>query len=235
MARLAASATLPSRLDAGFTSEAEGHIGSETPATNCQEAPGPAPHRHHELNQPHSTRNPARKSAPHKYAGMTTQHEMEMAYAAQQEVIDALHGIGDHDLANRLTRCMTTRQVRHYGCGWPYSCRSSACLWCRRAMMRGWWSGIRYWSEAASTSSLAVIPVLSPAGLPDAVRRVLPQKITRVVVAPTPVMVEPMRFLSDRSWWRSTARCCRICPKLAHRAASCATVTTGIGQPIPTC
>ena len=37
--------------------------------------------------------------------------------------------------------------------------------------MRGWWEGIRYWSEAATTSSLAIIPQLSPAGLPDAARR----------------------------------------------------------------
>ena len=49
--------------------------------------------------------------------------------------------------------------------------KSFACLWCRRAMVRGWWSGIRYWSKAASTSSLAIISVLSPAGLPDAARR----------------------------------------------------------------
>lgn len=38
-------------------------------------------------------------------------------------------------------------------------------------MVRGWWEGMRYWSEAATTSSLAIIPMLSPAGLPDAARR----------------------------------------------------------------
>jgi hypothetical protein len=38
-------------------------------------------------------------------------------------------------------------------------------------MIRGWWAGIRYWSESAATSSLAIIPIRSPAGLPDAVRR----------------------------------------------------------------
>jgi hypothetical protein len=101
---------------------------------------------------------------------MTTQREMEIAYIAQQEVIDALDKIGEPDLADRLERCMAARQQRHYGDGWPYSCRSSACLWCRRAMTRGWWFGIREWSSVA-TSSLAIILALSPAGLFDAVLR----------------------------------------------------------------
>jgi hypothetical protein len=102
---------------------------------------------------------------------MTTEREMEIAYADQQEVINALRSIGDPDLADRLERCMTGRQQRHYGSGWPYSCRTSGCLWCRRAMIRGWWAGIRYWSEAAALSSVAIIPVLLPAGLFDAVIR----------------------------------------------------------------
>ena len=102
---------------------------------------------------------------------MTTKSKMECPYAAQREVINTLREIGDPDLADCLQRCMTARQQRHYGDGWPYSCRSAACFWCRRAMIRGWWSGIRYWSESAATSSLAIIPVLSPAGLPDAARR----------------------------------------------------------------
>jgi hypothetical protein len=102
---------------------------------------------------------------------VTTPHEMEIAYATQQGVIAALYEIGDPDLAVRLERCMTARQRRHYGDGWPYSCRSAACVWCRRPMIRGWWAGIRYWSESAATSSLAIIPIRSPAGLPDAVRR----------------------------------------------------------------
>ena len=37
-------------------------------------------------------------------------------------------------------------------------------------MIRGWWFGIREWSSATA-SSLAIISILSPAGLPDAVRR----------------------------------------------------------------
>src|SRR4051812_9433794 len=101
---------------------------------------------------------------------MTTQHEMELAYAAQQEVIAALCALDDPDLATRLERCLAARRERHYGDGWPYSCRSAVRLWCRRAMIRGWWTGIRYWSEAAATSSLAIIPVKSPAGLPDVTR-----------------------------------------------------------------
>jgi hypothetical protein len=101
---------------------------------------------------------------------MTTERDMDMAYIAQQEVIAALCEIGDPDLTARLQRCMSARQQRHYGDGWPYSCRSSACFWCRRAIIRGWWSGIRYWSEAATTSSLAIIRMRPPAGLPDAVR-----------------------------------------------------------------
>jgi hypothetical protein len=38
-------------------------------------------------------------------------------------------------------------------------------------MIRGWWAGIRYWSQSAATSSLAIVPALSPEGLPDAARR----------------------------------------------------------------
>ena len=97
---------------------------------------------------------------------------MEMAYAAQQEVIATLHEIGDHDLAARLERCMTARLQRHYGSGWPYSCRSPACYWCRRAMIRGWWAGITLMViGTTAASSLAIISIPSPAGLPDAVRR----------------------------------------------------------------
>jgi hypothetical protein len=107
----------------------------------------------------------------HINTGMTTTHEMEIAYTAQREVIDVLRSIGDADLADRLERCMTARLERHYGDGWPYSCRSAACVWCRRAMIRGWWAGIRYWSEKAAASSLAVITMPSPAGLFDAVIR----------------------------------------------------------------
>jgi hypothetical protein len=62
---------------------------------------------------------------------MTTQHEMEMAYTAQQQVIAALYGIGEPDLADRLECCMTARRERRGGDGWPFTCRSGACVWCR--------------------------------------------------------------------------------------------------------
>jgi hypothetical protein len=38
-------------------------------------------------------------------------------------------------------------------------------------MIRGWWAGIRYWSETAAVSSLVVITMAPPAGLYDAVIR----------------------------------------------------------------
>jgi hypothetical protein len=96
---------------------------------------------------------------------------MAKAYAAQEEVIVALRLIGEVDLTNRLERCMTARRERRGGDGWPFTCRSVACAWCRPPMIRSWWNGMRYWSAEAATSSLAIIPVHSSAGLPDAVRR----------------------------------------------------------------
>ena len=38
-------------------------------------------------------------------------------------------------------------------------------------MIRGWWLGMCQWAAEGTTSSLAVIPIHSPAGLPAAVRR----------------------------------------------------------------
>ena len=69
---------------------------------------------------------------------MTTDHQMATMYAAQQEVI-APSAIGEPDLADRLERCMTARHERRHGDGWPFTCRSAACVWCRRPMIRGWW------------------------------------------------------------------------------------------------
>ena len=102
---------------------------------------------------------------------MTTAHQMAMAYTAQQQVIVALRGIDEPDLAARLERCMTARRERRGGDGWPFTCRSAACVWCRRPMIRSWWNGMCRWSAEATTSSLAIIPMHSSAGLPDAVRR----------------------------------------------------------------
>jgi hypothetical protein len=102
---------------------------------------------------------------------MTTQREMEMACTAQQEVIVALRSTGEVDLADRLEGCMIARRQRHYGDGWPRTCRSAGCVWCRRAMIRGWWNGMCQWSAEAATSSLVIIRVHSPEGLHNVVRR----------------------------------------------------------------
>jgi heme exporter protein D len=101
---------------------------------------------------------------------MTTDRQMAKAYAAQEEVIVALRSIGGLDLAERLEDCTTTRLLRHSGSGWPHICRSAACAWCRRPMIRGWWYGMCQWS-ASATTSLAIIPLHLSAGLPNAVRR----------------------------------------------------------------
>ncbi len=102
---------------------------------------------------------------------MTTERQMAMAYVAQEEVIVALRAIGETDLATRLERCATARRERHGGDGWPRTCRSIACAWCRPPLIRGWWFGIRHWAAEATTTSLVIIPIHSPAGLPAAVRR----------------------------------------------------------------
>jgi hypothetical protein len=102
---------------------------------------------------------------------MTTNRQMAMMHTAQQQVIVALRGTGEVDLAGRLDRCMTARRERRGGDGWPLTCRSAACVWCRRSMIRSWWLGMQGWSAEATTSSLAIIPVRSPSGLPGAVRR----------------------------------------------------------------
>ena len=38
-------------------------------------------------------------------------------------------------------------------------------------MIRLWWNGMRQWTAEATTWSLAIMRIDSPAGLPDAVRR----------------------------------------------------------------
>ena len=96
---------------------------------------------------------------------------MATMYATQKQVIVVLRSIGEPDLADRLERCMTARRDRRGGDGWPFTCRSAACVWCRRPMIRSWWNGMCQWSAEATTWSLAVIPLHLSAGLPDAVRR----------------------------------------------------------------
>jgi hypothetical protein len=96
---------------------------------------------------------------------------MARMHADQEAIIAALYGIADPDLADRLERCVTARRDRRGGDGWPFTCRSAACVWCRRPMIRSWWHGTCRWSAEATTWSLAFIPLHSSAGLPDAVRR----------------------------------------------------------------
>jgi hypothetical protein len=43
---------------------------------------------------------------------MTTDHQIATMFAAQEEIIFALHGIDESDLAIRLERCMTARRDR---------------------------------------------------------------------------------------------------------------------------
>jgi hypothetical protein len=102
---------------------------------------------------------------------MTTDRQMTTMYADQDEVIARLTETGDLDLAGRLERCMTARRERHHGDGWPFTCRSAACVWCRRPMIRASWSGMCQWTAVATMWSLAVIPLHSSAGLPAAVQR----------------------------------------------------------------
>ena len=99
---------------------------------------------------------------------MTRQRKMELSYTEQQTVIDALLSISEPNLAARLGRCMTAHRSPHHGDGRLFSCQSSACAWCRRAMIHGWWVGICGW--AAATSSLAILSIDSSIGLLDATR-----------------------------------------------------------------
>ena len=46
---------------------------------------------------------------------MTTDRQMAVTYIAQEEVIAALYGIGELDLAARLERCTTARRERRGG------------------------------------------------------------------------------------------------------------------------
>jgi hypothetical protein len=131
---------------------------------------------------------------------MTTDRQMAKAYAAQEEVIVALRSIGDPDPAERLERCMTARRDRRGGDGWPFTCRSAACVWCRRPMIRSWWNGMRHWTSEA-TSSLAIMRIDSSAGLPNAARP----------------LRRALRDVRDRTAWR----------RRRWREASCAGLIGG--------
>ena len=77
---------------------------------------------------------------------MTTQREMAMAHIAQQQVIDVLRSIGEVDLGEPPEQCMTVRRSAITAMVGLASCRTAACVWCRRSMMHGWWNGMCHWS-----------------------------------------------------------------------------------------
>lgn len=82
-----------------------------------------------------------------------------------------LEKIGQADLAARLRRCADARRGRDSGSGWPWTCRSIGCVWCRQPLIRGWWAGMRAWC-LPDDRTLALVPVLyEPGGLRMAVRR----------------------------------------------------------------
>lgn len=94
-----------------------------------------------------------------------------MAFDRQREMIHGLHDIGEIELADRLDTCMASRRNRYSGDGWPWLCRSVACVWCRRPLTRAWWGGICDWAADEPVISLGLVPIRSGMSLPTAVRR----------------------------------------------------------------
>ena len=102
---------------------------------------------------------------------MTTRHEMAVATVTQYRIACGLEQAGEPSLAARLRRCATARRGRHCMGGWPWTCRSVACVWCRQPIIRRWWAGMVEW-RSPHALILAVIPVSWSAGsLRVAVRR----------------------------------------------------------------
>ena len=105
---------------------------------------------------------------------MTARRRTIEAVAEQERLIAALQGSGDTHVAARLQRCMAAMTTRRQGAGWPWMCRGSGgCVWCRQALGRRWWRGLRHWiMEGGGAATLAVVPLPhSPGGLRPAVRR----------------------------------------------------------------
>jgi len=91
---------------------------------------------------------------------MTARRRSAETGAAQVRVIAALRATGDLYSAERLARCMEARAARRQGDGWPWTCRSAGCAWCRRALVLRWWRGLRRWIEQdGAPVSLAVLPL----------------------------------------------------------------------------
>ena len=91
---------------------------------------------------------------------MTARIRMAEAFSAQAEVVAALLATGDTRAAARLRRCAEAREARRRGDGWPWTCRSAGCAWCRRALVLRWWRGLRHWVEQdGAPVSLALLPL----------------------------------------------------------------------------
>jgi hypothetical protein len=98
---------------------------------------------------------------------MTARRRTIEAAAEQQRMIAAVLEIGDTYAAARLQRCMSAMTTRRQGAGWPWMCRGSGggCVWCRQALGRRWWRGLRHWiMEGGDPVSLAVVPFECGAG-----------------------------------------------------------------------
>jgi hypothetical protein len=97
---------------------------------------------------------------------MTMRRRTVSAAAEQSRVVAALLETGETHVAARLQRCMAAMTTRRHGAGWPWMCRGSgACAWCRQALGRRWWRGMRHWiMEGGDPVSLVVLPVARDTG-----------------------------------------------------------------------
>ncbi len=102
---------------------------------------------------------------------MTTSREMALARNEQARIVNALEQAGERHVAARLRRCSEARRGRRYDSGWPWTCRSVGCVWCRQPIIRGWWAGMLAW-RSPHALTLVAIPLTWPAGgMRAAVRR----------------------------------------------------------------
>jgi hypothetical protein len=102
---------------------------------------------------------------------VTARRRTMEAAAEQSAVIAALLVTGDTHVARRLQRCAAAMTSRRQGAGFPWTCRGPGCAWCREALARRWWRGMRHWIvEGAAAASLAVLPIRhAPGGIRAAV------------------------------------------------------------------
>lgn len=102
---------------------------------------------------------------------MTTRCEMALARKEQARIVCSLEQAGERHVAARLRRCSEARWGRRFDGGWPWTCRSVGCVWCRQPIMRGWWAGMLAW-RSPHALTLMTIPVTWQAGhMRVAVRR----------------------------------------------------------------